>query len=173
MSNAKNTVAGKKTLVEEGTAFKGSLSSNCPVEVRGAVDGQLTAPTLTVSSTGSVCGKVKVVDLRSEGQLAGEFEAEFVQLGGSVRDNTVIRAKSLEVKIATTKGAMQVMFGECELDIGNEEAAEATTDPAAKAEPAQEASPEPPAPDGPPPKARPRRSTNTGSVPPGPIGSSN
>jgi cytoskeletal protein CcmA (bactofilin family) len=121
MSNA------KKTLVEEGTEFKGSLASNCPVEVKGRIEGEVKAPILNVSATGSVRGKVKVNELRSEGELAGEFDADTVQLSGNIRDNTVIRAKSLEVKLATGNGKMQVMFGECELDIGKEPAKEETT----------------------------------------------
>jgi cytoskeletal protein CcmA (bactofilin family) len=114
----------KRTLVEEGTEFKGSLASNCPVEVKGRVEGEVKAPVLNVSATGAVKGKVKVSELRSEGELAGEFDADSVHLSGSVRDNTVIRAKSLEVKIAPASGKMQVIFGECELDIGKEPAKE-------------------------------------------------
>src|ERR1035437_6427431 len=102
----------KKTLVEEGTEFRGSLTSKCPVEVRGKVDGDLQAPSLDVSPTGSVSGKVKVDQLISRGEIAGEFEAEGVQLSGTVRDNTVIRAKTLEVKLtpATEGNRLQVIF---------------------------------------------------------------
>jgi cytoskeletal protein CcmA (bactofilin family) len=109
----------RKTLVEEGTKFKGSLSSNCPVIVKGTVEGDLTAPSLTVSSTGAVHGKVKVDELRSQGELAGEFDADVVQLSGSLKDNTIVRAKSLEVKLAPAgNGKMQVVFGECTLEVG-------------------------------------------------------
>jgi hypothetical protein len=74
-----------------------------------------------VSATGAVHGRAKVGAVRSEGELSGEFDAESVELAGSVRDNTVIRARSLEVKLASTPGkVLQVMFGECELSIGSE-----------------------------------------------------
>lgn len=108
----------KKTLIEEGTRFKGSLSSSCAVVVRGSVDGDLSAPSLTVSPSGAVHGTVKVGEMRSEGELAGEFDADTVHLAGSVKDNTVIRAKSLEVKLQPAQGKMQVIFGECALDVG-------------------------------------------------------
>jgi len=114
---------GRKTLVEEGTQFKGSLSSDCPIEVKGRVEGDLTAPALTVSPSGAVHGKVKVGEMKSQGELAGEFDADVVQLSGSVKDNTVIRAKSLEVKLSPANGKMQVIFGECELEVGSEQAA--------------------------------------------------
>jgi cytoskeletal protein CcmA (bactofilin family) len=114
---------GRKTLVEEGTQFKGSLTSDCPIEVKGRVEGDLTAPALSVSSSGAVHGKVKVGEMKSQGELAGEFDADVVQLSGTVKDNTVIRAKSLEVKLTPANGKMQVIFGECELEVGSEQAA--------------------------------------------------
>ena len=113
----------RKTLVEEGTQFKGSLSSDCPIEVKGRIEGDLTAPALSVSTSGAVHGKVKVGEMRSQGELAGEFDADVVQLSGSVKDATIIRARSLEVKLAAPNGKLQVIFGDCELEVGSEHAA--------------------------------------------------
>lgn len=109
----------KQTLVEEGTELRGSLTSTCPILVRGRVEGDIQAPSLSVSLSGAVQGKAKVGEIKSEGEIAGEFDADVVQLSGRVRDNTVIRAKSLEVKLTPQNGKMQVVFGECELDIGD------------------------------------------------------
>lgn len=110
----------KKTLVEEGTEFKGSLTSKCPVEVRGRIDGDLNAPSLHVSTSGSVSGKVYVGQLVSQGEIAGEFDADSIQLSGTVKDNTVIRAKTLEVRLSPPSGnKMQVIFGEVALDVGD------------------------------------------------------
>jgi cytoskeletal protein CcmA (bactofilin family) len=125
----------KKTLVEEGTQFKGAMSSSCPVEVKGRVEGDLDAPSLSVSATGAVRGKVKVGEMRSEGEIAGEFEAGTVQLSGTVKDNTVIRAKSLEVKLSAQNGKLQVVFGECQLEIGEERAAKQASAPPPPAAP--------------------------------------
>jgi len=119
MDNHKNgDLGGKRTLVEEGTQFKGSLSSSCPIVVKGRIDGDVSAPSLQVSGTGAVHGKVKVGMIESEGELSGEFDADVVQLSGVVKDKTVVRAKSLEVKLAPANGKMQVVFGECMLDVG-------------------------------------------------------
>jgi len=112
-------LGGKRTLVEEGTQFKGSLSSSCPIVVKGRIDGDVSAPSLQVSGTGAVHGKVKVGMIESEGELSGEFDADVVQLSGVVKDKTVVRAKSLEVKLAPATGRMQVVFGECMLDVGD------------------------------------------------------
>jgi hypothetical protein len=108
-----------KTLVEDGTQFKGSLTSKCPIEVKGRVEGDLQAPSLTVSATGAVHGKVKVAELFSEGEIAGEFDADVAKLSGVVKDNTIVRAKSLEVKLAPPGGRMQLTFGECALEVGD------------------------------------------------------
>jgi cytoskeletal protein CcmA (bactofilin family) len=110
--------AAKRTLVEEGTELKGSITSSCPVLVRGRVDGEIAAPAITISASGSVHGRAKVGEILSEGEIAGEFDADTVQLSGTVKDKTVIRAKSLEVKLGAADGKLQVVFGECELDVG-------------------------------------------------------
>jgi cytoskeletal protein CcmA (bactofilin family) len=109
----------KETLIEQGTEFKGSFASDCPVVVKGRVEGDISAPSLVVSKTGAVSGIVKVKELRSEGELAGEYEADAVHLSGTVKDKTVIRARSLEVKLNPERGRMEVVFGECELDVGD------------------------------------------------------
>ena len=109
----------KRTLVEEGTELKGSLTSTCPVLVRGKIEGDVTAPSLTVSPSGTVSGKAKVGELQAEGQISGEFDADVVQLSGKVHDRTVIRAKTLSVQLASETGKLQVVFGECELAVGD------------------------------------------------------
>lgn len=111
--------AGKQTIVEEGSHFKGSLVSTCPVLVNGRIEGDVETPALSVSPTGSVKGKAKVGEVQSEGEIEGEFDAETVRLAGRVRDNTVIRAKTLEVKLASETSKMQVIFGECEISAGD------------------------------------------------------
>jgi cytoskeletal protein CcmA (bactofilin family) len=110
----------KHTVIEEGSEFKGSLTSSCPIDVRGRIEGEIATPALTVSKSGSVHGRAKVGSVRSEGELSGEFDAETIELAGSVRDNTVIRARALEVKLAADRGKLQVIFGECELSVGDE-----------------------------------------------------
>ena len=121
MNDPKNpATTEKRTLVEEGTTFKGSLTSTCPILVKGTFNGDLEAPSLTVAATGSVSGKVKAGELKSEGELSGEFDVDKVVLSGTVKDNTVIRAKALEVKLAVTGSKMQVVFGEVQLDVGDQ-----------------------------------------------------
>lgn len=142
MSEKNGLPTGKHTLVEEGTEFKGTMSSSCPIVVMGKVEGDITGPVIHVTPSGVVSGVVKVKQLRSDGELAGEVEADTVEISGRVRDRTVIRARSLEVSLSVQKGGMQVVFGECELAVGdepNKEAAVAAAmTPPAPADPAKQ-----------------------------------
>lgn len=110
--------AQRRTVIDEGTGFKGDFNSDCPIVVKGRIEGQMAAPSLTVEATGSVSGVVKVKELRSEGVIAGEYDADYVKLSGRVEDNTVIRARTLEVSLTPQRGRMQVTFGQCELEVG-------------------------------------------------------
>ncbi|HEV8549669.1 MAG TPA: polymer-forming cytoskeletal protein [Polyangiaceae bacterium] len=112
--------ATKVTIVEEGTEFKGTLTSSCPIDVRGKVEGELKTPALTVSSTGAVHGRATVGEVHSQGEISGEFDADKIELSGVVRDNTIIRARSLDVKLGAQRGKIQIVFGECELSVGEE-----------------------------------------------------
>lgn len=112
----------KQTLVEEGTELKGTLKSRCQVVVNGSIDGQIEAPALRITQTGSVLGTVRAQTLRSEGTLAGDIDADDVYLSGTVRSNTMIRAKTLEVKLTPEKGKLEVTFGECLLEVGEDPA---------------------------------------------------
>jgi cytoskeletal protein CcmA (bactofilin family) len=109
----------KKTLIEEGTEFKGTLTSSCPIVVMGKVEGEMTGPSVEVTESGILCGKAKVTELRSRGELAGEFDADVVELSGRVRDKTLVRAKSLEVSLQRADGRVEMIFGDCELAVGD------------------------------------------------------
>ncbi len=109
----------KKTLIEEGTELKGTLTSTCPIVVQGRVEGELTGPSVEVADSGVLSGKAKVTELRSRGEIAGEFDAKVVELSGRVRDKTIIRAESLEVSLRRTDGRIEMVFGDCELAVGD------------------------------------------------------
>lgn len=108
-----------RTLVEEGTEFRGSFMSSCPIEVKGRVEGDVAAPSLAVTETGAVRGKVKVGELRSRGEIAGELDADVACLSGIVKDNTVLRTKSLEMKLTPAGCRTQVIFGTCASDVAS------------------------------------------------------
>jgi cytoskeletal protein CcmA (bactofilin family) len=116
----KTEAESKRTTVEEGSELKGTLQSSCQVVVRGLVDGVLTAPSLVISESGTVIGNVKAQSIQSAGTLAGRIEADDIQLSGSVRSDTVIRAKTLEVRLRANDKPFEITFGECSLEIGDD-----------------------------------------------------
>lgn len=128
--------ATKQTLIEDDTEFRGKLSSKCPVMVKGSVDGEIAGPSLHVSASGTVTGQVKVNELRSEGTIGGEFDADTIHLAGTVKNNTVIKARSLEVRLTPPSGRLQVTFGECELSVGEVPSKENAVSGASQKEPA-------------------------------------
>jgi len=111
--------SSRESVIAQGTSVKGTVSSDCPVSVSGVVDGEFTAPALMVTESGSVHGKILVEDLKSSGEISGEIDAGALQLSGRVRDNTSIRAKTLEVKLASDgSDKLQLMFGSATLEVG-------------------------------------------------------
>ena len=100
--------SNKMTIIESGTEFDGTIKSQCGITLSGTLKGQISAPSLTVTATGSVNGKVNVAQLKAQGSVSGEIEAEAVELSGRVSDQTVIRAKTLEVMLTQPSGGLQV-----------------------------------------------------------------
>jgi cytoskeletal protein CcmA (bactofilin family) len=118
----------KTTLVEEGTEVVGTIRAKTPLVVRGSIEGDLVAPSVSITDSGRVQGNVKATKLQSSGSLAGSVEADEVSLAGEVKSDTVIRARTLEVKLHADKGQLQVTFGDCLLDVGDDPASEAGGD---------------------------------------------
>ena len=110
---------GKRTVIENGTDIDGAIKSERPIVLSGTVKGQITAPSLEVTQEGSVNGTVKVSEFSCKGEVGGEVWAESVELAGRVRDATVIKSKSIDVKLAEGEGAVQMTFGNCELQVGD------------------------------------------------------
>src|SRR5690349_10484054 len=98
----------KKTIVEEGTALKGSITSTCAVLVQGTIAGEVTGPSIEVSATGSVEGKITTSNLTSRGKVAGELDVESARLSGTVAPKSIVRASKLDVKLAATDGKIEL-----------------------------------------------------------------
>ena len=121
MAEARAQTEQKRTTVEDGTEIKGQLSSSCPLIIKGKVEGEVAAPAVLVDGSGSLTGTAIAKELSSSGFLSGEFEADKIMLAGKVGDKTVIKAKALEARLSTNgEAGLQVTFGECRLEIGDD-----------------------------------------------------
>ena len=107
----------RDTVVEEGSTLRGSLASRGRILVMGRLDGDVASPTVEVTETGALSGTIKAGVLRSRGALGGLLEANEIDLGGRVLDQTVIRAHDLAVALDDGDGAQ---FGDCEIVVGEE-----------------------------------------------------
>jgi cytoskeletal protein CcmA (bactofilin family) len=130
----------KRTIIETGTEIEGAIKSERPIVLSGSVKGQVTAPSLEITQEGAVKGTVKVLRFACKGEVGGEVDAETVELSGRVCDATVIRSKTLDVKLAQGEGAVAVTFGNCELQVG-ELQTKAKAKPAASTSEAQRPEP--------------------------------
>jgi cytoskeletal protein CcmA (bactofilin family) len=108
----------KRTVIENGTEIDGAIKSDRAIVLAGSVKGQVTAPSLDVTQGGTMKGTVKVNQFSCKGEVGGEVMAESVELSGKVLDATVIRSKTLDVKLAQGQGGVEVTFGNCELQVG-------------------------------------------------------
>jgi cytoskeletal protein CcmA (bactofilin family) len=104
-----------RTIVDEGTRFKGTLSSTSPILVQGTVEGDVSGPAISVSATGTVSGKVVAGSVKSAGTLAGSYDVDAAQIAGKVAPDTVVRASSVHIKLAAAEGRLELRF-----DHGNE-----------------------------------------------------
>ena len=109
----------RRTIIESGTDIDGAIKSDRPIVLSGNVKGQITGPSLEVTQEGTIKGTVKVHRFSCKGEVGGEVTAETVELSGRVCDATVIRSKSIDVKLAKGEGGVEVSFGNCELHVGD------------------------------------------------------
>jgi cytoskeletal protein CcmA (bactofilin family) len=145
-ADSKGKAGDKHTLVEAGSVFRGNLESSCPIVVLGKLEGEITGPAIEIREGGQISGRVKVKELSSRGELAGTIEAETVELAGRVQDQSVIRAQSLQVKLDAAGAGQEVLFGDCELSVGEELVKEAVINEAAASRRAAASAGERPAP---------------------------
>lgn len=111
----------KRTIIESGTEIDGAIKSERPIILSGSVKGQITSPSLDVTQEGTIKGTVKVNRFSCKGEVGGEVIAETVELSGRVCDATVIKSKSIDVKLAKGESGsgVAVTFGNCELQVGD------------------------------------------------------
>jgi cytoskeletal protein CcmA (bactofilin family) len=101
----------KKTIVEEGTELRGSITATCPIVVQGSVQGEIAGPSVEIRAGGRVTGKMTTGTLSSSGHIAGEVDVEVARLAGEVAPKTVIRATTLDVRLTHPTAKIELRFG--------------------------------------------------------------
>lgn len=106
------TGAEPTTVVEEGTSFKGDFTSRCHVIVKGRVEGEMKAPTVTVTASGALQGKVEAKTITCEGSAAGVLEADAIEISGAIARDTILRAQRLNLDVESTSGRIEIAFNQ-------------------------------------------------------------
>ena len=100
------------TIIEEGSEFKGDFTSGCPIIVNGRIEGDVKAPSVTVTNSGAVQGNVEAKTIACRGSVSGILEADTIELSGTIAQNTIIRAQRLKLNIESTSGRIELAFGQ-------------------------------------------------------------
>jgi cytoskeletal protein CcmA (bactofilin family) len=100
------------TIVQEGTRFRGDFTSTCPIIVNGQIEGDVKAPAVTVTNSGTLQGTVEAKTIACRGTVSGVLEADTIELSGTIARNTVVRAQRLKLNIESTSGRIELAFGQ-------------------------------------------------------------
>jgi cytoskeletal protein CcmA (bactofilin family) len=100
------------TVVEEGSDFQGDFTSRCPIIVNGRIAGNVKAPTVTVTATGSLEGKIEAKTISCNGSVAGVLEADAIALTGAIARDTIVRAQRLNLDVESTSGRIELAFNQ-------------------------------------------------------------
>jgi cytoskeletal protein CcmA (bactofilin family) len=106
----------RRTTVEEGSEFTGTVESSCPVAVNGTILGNISAPEITINRSGSISGIIKADRLTSNGTISGNVEAAHVLVTGRVGSQTIIKTSRLEATLRAESGQLEVTFGKSSLE---------------------------------------------------------
>jgi cytoskeletal protein CcmA (bactofilin family) len=98
------------TIVAEGTHFRGDFTSRCPMLVNGRIDGDVKAPTVTVTPSGALQGKIEANTITCSGSVAGVLEADSIELSGAIARDTIVRAQRLNLDVESTTGRIEIAF---------------------------------------------------------------
>ena len=99
------------TIVQDGTDFRGDFTSKCPIIVNGRIQGDVKAPTVTITNSGVLQGKVEAKTIACRGSVSGVLEADAIELSGDIAQNTIVRAQRLRLNIESTSGRIELAFG--------------------------------------------------------------
>ena len=76
---------GRLSVVAHDMQITGSLRSSGQIQVDGIVNGDITAPSITIGQTGTVIGKLIAAEIRVCGTVHGELDGDMVSLSRTAR----------------------------------------------------------------------------------------
>lgn len=104
------------SLVAEGVAFRGDLSTDGDLHLDGAVEGDLKAGRLTIGESGVVNGTVQAESVDIRGRVSGTISARQVRLWASARVDGDITHAELSIETGAHFEGRSLVFPEVAAD---------------------------------------------------------
>ncbi len=74
------------------------MRSDGEIQVDGIVNGDITAPSITIGQTGTVIGRLAAAEIRIWGTVHGELDADHISLARSARVYAQLRHAGLTIE---------------------------------------------------------------------------
>ncbi len=91
-----------KTIIAEGLHIFGDLSGSADIEIAGSVDGNISAATVDILTTGQVEGSIAVTHAHVRGRMSGSLSATSVEIHTGAVCEADITAEDLEARNGAT-----------------------------------------------------------------------
>lgn len=85
------------SILSAGVVLKGNLDSPGPVHAQGTIEGEITAPRLTLGVSGEMTGKLICKHLVIDGSFNGELVCGDAKVGSSARIDGIVVCKTIAV----------------------------------------------------------------------------
>ena len=123
MSNPYDSTSEKVSVLGPTLVFKGELSADEDLMLKGRVEGSITqAPTIRIGEGGSVQGNVHAQYVTVEGDVEGDLHASS---SVTVKDSAYVKGNIFSPKVSLIEGAR--FKGSIDMDV--EEQSAASTEP--------------------------------------------
>lgn len=90
--------AGRLSVIARDLQITGALRSDGEIQVDGIVNGDITAPSITIGQTGTVIGRLAAAEIRIWGTVHGELDADHISLARSARVYAQLRHAGLTIE---------------------------------------------------------------------------
>lgn len=91
-----------KTIIAEDLHISGNLSGSADIELAGRVDGDISAATVDILTSGQVEGSIAVAHAHVRGRISGSISATSVEIHTGAVCEADITAENLETRNGAT-----------------------------------------------------------------------
>jgi len=90
--------AGRLSVIARDMQITGALRSSGEIQIDGIVNGDITAPGITIGQTGTVIGRLVAAEIRVWGTVHGELDGDRISLARTARVYARLRHAGLSIE---------------------------------------------------------------------------